>query len=97
MNPTSIILLVGVALAGYSAFLSFTYLTKSKKEGLGALDGWDMLNKFYEHMTCVLLHEALCAIQVARPPSIKCLLAWVVAEECLMLGSVCCLVLWDTA
>jgi hypothetical protein len=53
VNPVALILLVGVALAGYSAYLSFTYLTKAKKEGLGALDGWAQLNAFYEHATWV--------------------------------------------
>ncbi|KIZ07923.1 hypothetical protein MNEG_0040 [Monoraphidium neglectum] len=51
LNPVSFILLIGVALAGYSTYLSFVYLTRSKKEGLGALDGWKQLNAFYEHAT----------------------------------------------
>jgi hypothetical protein len=51
LNPVTVILMIGVALAGYSTYLSFEYLSKSKKEGLGSLDGWDMLNKFYEHAT----------------------------------------------
>jgi hypothetical protein len=51
LNPVTVILMIGVALAGYSTYLSFEYLSKSKKEGFGALDGWDMLNKFYEHAT----------------------------------------------
>lgn len=51
VNPTVLILMVGVLLSGYSTFLSFGYLSKSKKEGMGALDGWTMLNSFYEHMT----------------------------------------------
>ncbi|KAI8467411.1 MAG: hypothetical protein J3K34DRAFT_430572, partial [Monoraphidium minutum] len=58
INPTTLVLLVGVALAGYSAYLSFTYLTKSKKEGLGALDGWAQLNAFYEHATFNFLGAA---------------------------------------
>jgi hypothetical protein len=51
LNPTAVVLLVGVALSGYSTFLSFGYLAKSKKEGLGALDGFAQLNAFFEHAT----------------------------------------------
>jgi len=51
VNPSVLILMIGVVLSGYSTYLSFGYLSKAKKEGLGALDGWAMLNQFYEHMT----------------------------------------------
>ena len=52
VNPLALVLLVGVLLAAYSAYLSFAYLTKSKEEGIGALDGWEQLNSFYEHAKC---------------------------------------------
>ncbi len=49
MNPTTGILLIGVALAGYSAYLSYTYLRRSRKEGLGVFEGWTALKDFYDH------------------------------------------------
>lgn len=46
---TSGILLLSVAIAGYSAYLSFGYLQRIKTEGLGAVEGWSALQDFYEH------------------------------------------------
>lgn len=40
-----------MALAGYSAYQSYTYLKKVKKDGLGVLDGWTQLKEFFDHMT----------------------------------------------
>ncbi|KAI8466849.1 MAG: hypothetical protein J3K34DRAFT_432213 [Monoraphidium minutum] len=62
VNPVALVLLVGVALAGYSAYLSFSYLRKSKAEGLGALDGWDQLNAFYEHANYNFLGAAAAIV-----------------------------------
>jgi hypothetical protein len=50
IHPTTALLMVGVLLSGYSAYLSYTYLTKVKGEGLDILQGWTQLKAFNEHL-----------------------------------------------
>uniref|UniRef100_A0A383VGL2 Uncharacterized protein n=1 Tax=Tetradesmus obliquus TaxID=3088 RepID=A0A383VGL2_TETOB len=50
IHPTTALLMVGVLLSGYSAYLSYTYLVKVKGEGLDILQGWTQLKAFNEHL-----------------------------------------------
>lgn len=50
VHPTTALLMVGVLLSGYSAYLSYTYLTRIKSEGLDVLQGWQQMKLFYEHL-----------------------------------------------
>eukprot|EP00878_Enallax_costatus_P001419 GHUV01001569.1.p1 GENE.GHUV01001569.1~~GHUV01001569.1.p1 ORF type:complete len:259 (+),score=78.83 GHUV01001569.1:88-864(+) len=50
VHPTTALLMVGVLLSGYSAYLSYTYLTKVKSDGLDVLQGWQQMKLFYEHL-----------------------------------------------
>lgn len=42
--------MVGVLLSGYSAYLSYTYLSKVNSEGLDILQGWHQMKLFYDHL-----------------------------------------------
>lgn len=47
---TTALLMVGVLLSGYSAYLSYTYLTKVRSGGLDVLQGWQQMKLFYDHL-----------------------------------------------
>ena len=50
-SPPTAILLIGVLVSAYSAYQSYTYLVKVKKEGLNVLSGGAMVSQFFEHAT----------------------------------------------
>jgi hypothetical protein len=50
-SPATAILLLGVLIAGYSTYQSYTYVLKVKKEGLNVLSGGDMVDQFFDHAT----------------------------------------------
>jgi hypothetical protein len=50
-SPPTAILLLGVLVSAYSAYQSYTYLVKVKKEGLNVLSGGAMVSQFFEHAT----------------------------------------------
>lgn len=50
IHPTTALLMAGVLLSGYSAYLSYTYLVKVKGEGLDIIQGWGQLKAFNEHL-----------------------------------------------
>eukprot|EP00879_Flechtneria_rotunda_P024915 GHRR01026442.1.p1 GENE.GHRR01026442.1~~GHRR01026442.1.p1 ORF type:complete len:137 (+),score=44.21 GHRR01026442.1:329-739(+) len=50
VQSTTALLLVGVALSGYSAYLSYSYLAQANRSGLDVLQGWRQLKLFYDHM-----------------------------------------------
>lgn len=50
VHPTTALLMIGVLLSGYSAYLSYTYLLKVKSDGLNVLQGWGQLKDFNDHL-----------------------------------------------
>lgn len=60
-SPATAILLLGVLIAAYSVYQSYTYLLKVKKEGLNVLSGGGMVDQFFEHAT-VNFVGAACAL-----------------------------------
>lgn len=51
VHPTTALLMIGVLLSGYSAYLSYTYVVKLKDGGLDMLQGWAQMKAFYDHLT----------------------------------------------
>lgn len=60
-SPATAILLIGVLIAAYSTYQSYTYLLKVKKEGLNVLSGGSMVDQFFEHATLNFVGAA-CAL-----------------------------------
>lgn len=60
-SPATAILLLGVLIAAYSTYQSYTYLLKVKKEGLNVLSGGAMVEQFFEHATINFVGAA-CAL-----------------------------------
>lgn len=50
-SPPTAILLIAVLISAYSAYQSYTYLLKVKKDGLNVLSGGGMVDQFFEHAT----------------------------------------------
>lgn len=50
-SPATAVLLIGVLIAAYSAYQSYTYLLRVKKDGLNVLSGGDMVGQFFDHAT----------------------------------------------
>jgi hypothetical protein len=66
VHPTTALLMIGVLLSGYSAYLSYTYLLKVKSDGLNVLQGWNQLKDFNDHLVVNFAGAAatLLALQV---------------------------------